>query len=475
MNCYHCGVRLTEENFCTNCGADVGTYKTIMMTANRFYNQALEKAKVRDLSGALICLRQCLKFNKAHVEARNLLGLVYFELGEVVAALSEWVISTNLRNRKNIAEDYIAMVQNNPSRLDTWNQAIKKYNQALLYCQQDSKDLAIIQLKSVVSMNPKYVRAHLLLGLLYLDAEDYTKAMKQLEKVLQIDHGNTQALLYMKEAEKILHPTDEDGVAKVKRKKKEDIVKYTVGNETIIQPAEFHEPHSVTGSAVIYMVMGLVIGVAISFFLILPARIQNAKADMTEQLKVVSEQLNVKSADMESLNQEMDSLKSLNEQLQSEVDKYVGTDGTLQTMDDLLNAVNTYINNPDDVTAVAEALEKLASEVDINGTSDAFQNVYNAMLAKVGPLVAEQYLEDGLQAYKDGNYSDAITNLEKAKIYDVENDNILYNLANAYRKNGDDANAALYFKEVVEKYPGTDRARKSQRALEELGVDTTEG
>jgi len=165
----------------------------------------------------------------------------------------------------------------------------------------------------------------------------------------------------------------------------------------------------------------------------------------------------------------------LNEQLQSEVDKYVGTDGTLQTMDDLLNAVNTYINNPDDVTAVAEALEKLASEVDINGTSDAFQNVYNAMLAKVGPLVAEQYLEDGLQAYKDGNYSDAITNLEKAKIYDVENDNILYNLANAYRKNGDDANAALYFKEVVEKYPGTDRARKSQRALEELGVDTTEG
>ena len=71
-------------------------------------------------------------------EARNLLGLVYFETGEVVAALSEWVISKNLRPKKNIADDYINMVQSNPTRLDTINKTIKKYNQALLYCHQES-------------------------------------------------------------------------------------------------------------------------------------------------------------------------------------------------------------------------------------------------------------------------------------------------------------------------------------------------
>lgn len=56
-------------------------------------------------------LRQCLKFNKDQVDARNLLGLVYFETGEVVAALSEWVISKNIRPKKNIADDYLDRIQ----------------------------------------------------------------------------------------------------------------------------------------------------------------------------------------------------------------------------------------------------------------------------------------------------------------------------------------------------------------------------
>ena len=48
MFCFNCGCRLSEKNFCTGCGADVGLYKKIMYTANRFYNDALDKAKVRD-------------------------------------------------------------------------------------------------------------------------------------------------------------------------------------------------------------------------------------------------------------------------------------------------------------------------------------------------------------------------------------------------------------------------------------------
>lgn len=107
MKCFNCGCELSEKDFCTGCGADVGLYKKIMHISNRYYNDGLEKANVRDLSGAIVSLRQSLKFNKNHIEARNLLGLVYFEMGEVVAALSEWVISKNLRAKKNLADDYI--------------------------------------------------------------------------------------------------------------------------------------------------------------------------------------------------------------------------------------------------------------------------------------------------------------------------------------------------------------------------------
>ena len=95
MICYHCGCNLTAHDFCTNCGVDVGLYKKIMAVSNLYYNEGLEKAGVRDLSGAIVSLRQSLKFNKNNIEARNLLGLVYFEMGEVVSALGEWVISKN--------------------------------------------------------------------------------------------------------------------------------------------------------------------------------------------------------------------------------------------------------------------------------------------------------------------------------------------------------------------------------------------
>ena len=180
MFCYNCGCHLSEHDFCTSCGADVSLYKKIMCMSNRFYNDGLEKAGVRDLTGAINSLRQSLKFNKNNIEARNLLGLVYFETGEVVAALSEWVISKNMRPEKNIADDYINMLQSNATRLDAINQTIKKYNQALVYCNQDSKDLAIIQLKKVLSLNPKFIRAHQLLALLYMDSEQWDRAEREL-------------------------------------------------------------------------------------------------------------------------------------------------------------------------------------------------------------------------------------------------------------------------------------------------------
>ena len=186
-----------------------------MYASNRFYNEGLEKASVRDLSGAINSLRQSLKLNKNNIEARNLLGLVYFERGEVVAALSEWVISKNIKGEKNIADDYINMIQNNPGRLETFNQTVKKYNQALTYCQQDSLDLAIIQLKKVLSMNPRFVQAHQLLALLYINNQDWDKAKKELDKCLKIDTNNTTTLRYLKEVESMM-PSEEERVKKKK-------------------------------------------------------------------------------------------------------------------------------------------------------------------------------------------------------------------------------------------------------------------
>ena len=470
MICYNCGCRLTEHDFCTGCGVDVSLYKKIMFTSNCFYNDGLEKATVRDLSGAIISLRQSLKFNKNNIDARNLLGLVYLEMGEVVAALSEWVISKNLRPKKNIADDYMDMIQTNQSRLDGINQTIKKYNQALLYCYQDSQDLAIIQLKKVLSFNPKYVRAHQLLSLLYINSEEWEKARLELEKCTQIDTNNTTTLRYLKEVEHMLMP--EEAVKTVAKKKgaPDHVVRYQSGNETIIQPLNRKESKGVP--TLLNLGIGVVIGVAIACSLILPGQIQTAKANINNELRVVSEQSDAKTATIDELEQQVQKLTDDNTQLTEELTSYQGTDGTIKATDGLMMAVGAYLANPEDIETIASFLEALDTESDAETDeqykTESFMSLYNSFISIVGGQLAEFYYNTGYASYRAEDFEGAIPDLENAYKYNSENGDALFYLGNSYRRNGDNDKAKEAYALVMDNFPGTERASRSETYLAEI-------
>ncbi len=465
MNCYNCGCRLSEHEFCTGCGADVSVYKKILKISNMYYNEGLERAGVRDLTGAIVSLRQSLKFNKNNVEARNLLGLVYFEMGETVAALSEWVISKNLRPQKNIADDYIDMIQNNATRLDTINQTIKKYNQALAYCRQDSKDLAIIQLKKVLSLNTRFVRAHQLLALLYIDIEQWDKAKRELEKCRKIDTNNTQTLRYLKEVEGMLNP-DEPGKA-IGKRKNEDAVRYQSDNEIIIQPLNVKEQKNNGLSTLFNVAIGLVLGIAAMFFLVLPSAVSAEREKAQADVREIGSQLDVKTATIDTMQQEIDSLTSQKEKLEAELEAYVGPDGTMETIDNLLQAAAEYLQTGD-AMATAEYLNTIAAEVNMEETSDGFKTLYDSLLAKIGPELSQTYYASGYEAYEDGNYEAAIADLVKAVNYDETNGDALFTLGNAYRRSEKNTEAIAVYEKVIELFPGTERARRAEHYIETL-------
>ena len=104
--------------------------------SNYWYNDGLKKANIRDLTGAINSLKKSLQYNRDNIASRNLLGLVYYGRGDVVEALTEWVLSKNLQPKENIANYYIKKVKEKQEDLDRINQAIKRYNQALDYCYQ---------------------------------------------------------------------------------------------------------------------------------------------------------------------------------------------------------------------------------------------------------------------------------------------------------------------------------------------------
>ena len=115
-----------------------------------------------------------------------------------------------------------------------------------------------------------------------------------------------------------------------------------------------------------------------------------------------------------------------------------------------------------------EQIEEERAEEGEQETSEAFESLYNTLLALVGPQLAESYDEDGHAAFWAGNYEEAIPNLTMAYKYDATNGQALFDLANSYFRMGDEAKARELYQEVVELFPNTEKADKSAAALEQM-------
>ena len=184
MKCYKCGKELLEGNSCPSCGAKVGLYRKIIASSNFLYNRGLEAANERNLTDAGKYLKGSLRLNKNQIDARNLLGLIYYERGEVTQALEEWSISRALRPSGNEAERYLQMLTGGLSREDTAS-IIRKYNTSVGYVKQSNYDIAMVQLKNILSLHPHFVKAHQMLALLYCIEDDYVNAKTEIEEALR--------------------------------------------------------------------------------------------------------------------------------------------------------------------------------------------------------------------------------------------------------------------------------------------------
>lgn len=467
MRCFNCGAVLKSTDYCGQCGTDVRLYRRMLQLSNAYYNAGLEKAKVRDLSGAVHFLRQSLKLNKKNTDARNLLGLVYFELGEVVDALSQWIISKSYQSKKNLASYYIDEVQNNPARLEMINTAIKKYNQSLVYCEQGSYDLAIIQLKKILSTYGNLVKGHQLLALLYMKEEKYSRARSELKKILEIDRTNTVAMHYTQELEAAAGKT----AVKEEAQSGKDAIAYTSGNETIIQPIGVKDNSGL--HSIINVVIGIAIGAAVVGFLVLPAREHSANDELNKAIADYSDQVESKTAALENLEKEMESLREETESAKQTAEE---TTQQLAGYEALLKAYGSY--SADDFV---QALEQLES-IDKESLSDDGRTLYDAVFSEVGAEAVSDLYKTGYDAYQSRDYDTAISDLEKCYNLDNTQGDALYFLARAYHQRGtayqqggeaENAktcfdNAKTYYQKVIDEFPNTKKATDASGFLNGL-------
>lgn len=466
MNCYKCGCSLSEKDFCTSCGADVARYKQVISMSAMYYNEGLEKAKIRDLTGATACLQLSLKLNKRNTQARNLLGLIYFEVGETVAALTEWVISKNYQPEKNLADDYIEKVQSNQALLTKMDNAVHKYNQSLGYCSQGIYDMPAIQLRKIIQLNPKLLQARLLLALLYMQSEKWEQAKEQLEICKSIDIGNITTNRFLREVDEALGFENSKNAGK---KQKETAVYMTSGNDTIIQPVNHKE---MAGLHVFLNVfVGLLIGLIIGWFLLGPLRVKMENAAVNDELVGVREQLNVKSTEVEELTQKVNKLTTENEIMTEQIENYEGNSGINEAYRNLMLALGEYHKGEEmDGTAMADYMDAIDLDYLQNEAPEEYMVLYNMMKDKVGANIAENYYESGNEALRNFDYLTAISDLSKAVYYDPGHDSALYALANAYRENKDYENAKLIYEKVIELFPDSEKAIKAQAYIAEIDM-----
>lgn len=453
MECYNCGVILGREKVCPNCGVDLRMYRKFVGISNYLYNTALAKAKERDLSGAVADLRLSLQYNKVNTNARNLLGLIYYELGEGVPAVREWLISKGYQNEENRASEYLEQTKKNPAEKEKINQLARKYNQVVAYCRQDSLDLAQIQLKKILASKANFVRGWQLLALIYMKNGELEAARKALRKAEETDAGSPLTARYRKEISLLA----QQGAGK--KSKKSQAFAYQNGNDTIIQP-KLRGDIGFWGMAA-NLVVGVVVGVAITWFLIVPGVRKAAVSDASVAVTEADETISDKNQTIKQLEEQIDSLTG---DVESAQDDMKDQKSSVTATEALLKAYDAYVN--EDIELAGDTLEG----VDSKALSSGSKKILKSLRKQVNEQYLSKAYEAGMSAYNSYNNEEAIEQLSKVVAMDetYEDGNALYNLAQAYRKVEDYKNAIDAYERVEELLPNTSLAYNASRYVTQL-------
>ena len=431
--------------------------------SNGYYNLGLSLAKERNLSSALNALSISLGLNKKNTDARNLYGLIQFEMGEETKALISWVISININPINNPAQNYLQKLRNKSAYLEKSQDAISKYNKAISQIKTVNYDMARITLKQAVDIRPHFVKAMLALALLDIREGKSSEAKKLLENVLAIDRFNTKAITYLEE----MKPLTEKNA----RKEKLSVIGSPVKKEKHVENVnngmpvtEIYKNYSGMFTA-INVGIGLIVGACAMVFLYMPTMKVALNNAHNKEIVEISQQLN-------DVNLSIETLKSENEGLNEQVNKLTEVNNTstenmnykLLQYVYFLGLIKEY--NTKNYTRAAEIFSNLdvgqLTDVD-NGLGISVTGIFAEMAPKMrdeGPKLLLK-VADGLN--KSGDFAGAIGYYDAALRISPDYVEAKYKKALAYKTMGDVDTANNLFTEIITNYPDDRFANESKK------------
>ncbi|WP_317856109.1 tetratricopeptide repeat protein [Chakrabartyella piscis] len=466
MKCPNCGSIFQEGFICPDCNIDTFIFKKTRNLSIRLYNQALEKAYQMDLSGAIEDLEQSITFDKNNIQARNLLGLLYAEMGKMANALVHWIFSSSVVKEGNPATGYMSYLKKNGREMEKYNDAIVLYNQALYYLKHGSDDLAIIQLKKSLDINPDLVDAYNLMILCCIEDNNVQRAQHFIDLVLKKDAYNPTALRYAKYIGLPTYASNSNRRVERSRPVKENSTiisnKKTDGSPTIPKYRRKEKTSGLLAKRdIIAFALGVVISVIVLMVLIVPANNEskdNLIAELQSQVDIYSGETNMTPEEVLELRATASALEDENKLLRSEETK--------QANMELLQTAVSQLSD-EDYEACVTTLDK----IDTFGFGEEDLAKYNSVKVTAYPKAAESLYTQGKSDFLNNNYDDAQLNLEASLKY-AENDNFIddtyYYLGKIDESNGYIDSAREYYQKIISGYPDSNQLANAENAIGNL-------
>lgn len=451
MKCCKCGTDVADRAAtCPSCGMRLKEYRRIIYLSNGLYNSALERAKKKDLSGAMLTLKRCLELNKRQIQARNLYGLILLELGEAGEAAKQWKLSMFFDPEDKQAADLYKKAFGSKGESARLKDAVEKYNQALRCAREGALDLTIVHLKKVTGTYPHYAKAVKLMALACIRQEDYARACRVLKPLLAVNATDMQAVRYMEEAVALAGGSLKADIKEQEEREEREsqdviIPSYSEKNELL------HDFLCILG--------GLVLGVLACMFLIFPSVKQRLTEDNNSQIMSYGDNLSSREVKILSLESQIEDLNQELEDTKSSLEAYTRKNGILDAYADLISAMNHYLS--------ADYLEaaKAFTSIDVKVNNSTYKTAYDNLSQEFEENGLKNLYEEGKRYYDRYNYTEAEEYFKQCLKLKSDYPQVMYWLGLCYYNTDEKEKAQKYFYKLQTDYPETQYSQYAKRYM----------
>lgn len=350
-----------------------------------------------------------------------------------------------------------SLSENSDDIPDKIKNSIILYNKALESLRAGSEDIAIIELKRAISMNPHFYEAMNLLGICYSYVNDTSKAIEMFKKVITSENNGVKALKYLNSVNTDNNdiPVSEKGKRKEKGSRKRIYEKKgeKAKNTTL----------SIKSSRIFNIakyVVSFAVGAIIVFLLCLPQMQSSDNIDPATG----------------------DSNKNMNDEISSYKMKYNKLDEDYKKLQDEMKVTSKNLDYYKFAIKLYE-VEDVISQKKYEDAADMLllmktvsfeereKEKLDRMFSDIMPKAASTAYNDGYDFYKAKKYQEALRKLSKVEIYkkDFEKiDAVLYYMGKCYKELNDSRNAVAMFQRILNDYPQSRYCGYAKGWLKEL-------